>query len=229
VTRDRVSYAQQCLEALRRTEGIDDIYLVDHRSTYIPMLDWLGSVAGPYTRGGTAGRVHVLWHDNAHPRDLWSNGTLAAALRPDERFIVTDCDVVPDAPSDWLVWLATALDRYPGMVKAGLGLRVDDLPERYAHRERVQTWESQWTTASRITPYGDHLVYRSPVDTTLALYRRLEPFAMEPAIRSTHPYVARHLTWYENSARPTEEQRWYYRQATPGVSHWQDPVTYERG
>lgn len=228
VCRDRVSYAQQCLEALQDSPGVGEIYLVDHRSTYLPMLDWLGAAAGAYLRGSYIGRVHVLWRDNAHPRDLWTNGTLSSVLRPGERFIVTDCDVVPDAPLDWVDHLSAVLDRYPSLAKAGLGLRVDDLPERYAHRERVQNWESQWTEAGRIMPCDGSLVFRSPVDTTLAMYRELGEFVMEPAARTTYPYLAQHLAWYENSARLTGEQRWYYEHATPGISHWQDPAAYEQ-
>lgn len=235
ICRDRVSYARQCVEALW-TVGLE-VHIVDHGSSWPPMLDWLGKVAGvqPSIMEGRASgpRVHVHWMANAHPRDLWADmqdgGVLANTLRPDERFVVTDCDVLPTTLVDWPRMLERLLDARPDVAKVGLGLRTDDLPTWYEHAERVVRWEAQWTDPDRVVWTHDVPAHRSPVDTTLAMYRRLEPFAMEPALRTLYPYVARHLSWYEDSAHPTDEQRWYRQHATPGVSHWADPETYEQG
>lgn len=142
--------------------------------------------------------------------------------------MVTDPDVVPDddCPNDWVSYLGRLLDVRPGWVKAGLGLRVDDLPEHYEHAAQVKTWEQQWWEWE----ISDQ-VYNASVDTTLALYRSLDEnprFALNPSLRTGKPYVARHLTWYENSATPTEEDRYYRAHATPLVSHWADPGAYLR-
>jgi len=48
----------------------------------------------------------------------------------DERYVVTDPDVVPaeGCPQDWLAYLGKILDESDSP-KAGLGLRTDNIPE----------------------------------------------------------------------------------------------------
>jgi hypothetical protein len=250
IARDRVSYAQQCVKALAKSTGISDIHIVDHGSTYPPMLDWLSTLHGWPTRATWSakgieydGRIHVHLKPNAHPRDIWSNGTLATIVNPDERFIVTDCDIV--VPTDWRgqdwVWtLGALLDARPDVVKAGLNLSLD-IPDHYEHARRVREWEANYRHPSRLKRYPPQGLmtgigaiqqplryFEASVDTTVAMYRRLEPFAIDPAVRTAHPHHdARHLPWYEDSANPTEEQRWYREHAMPGVSNWLDPDNYQ--
>jgi len=165
--------------------------------------------------------VHHL--PNAHPHDLWRWDGLRAIVG-DGRYVVTDPDVVPDCGPDWPDRLAELLDRHPARLKAGLGLRIDDLPEHYADAGKVRAWEFQWRQ-----PLLEPGVVDAPVDTTLALYQPLGQFPrfdLAPALRTTSPWVARHLTWYEDTANPTAEQAWYRAHATPGVSHWLDPDGY---
>lgn len=210
IFRDRVAYARPCVAALQ-TAGFD-VHIVDHGSTWPPALDWLEECGLPVYRRGTR-----------HPRDLWTWPQLPS-LTGDGRYLVTDPDVLPDAPSDWPTRLHLALDRHPDAVKAGLGLRVDDLPARYEHAEQVRRWEAQhWAW-----PCGDGL-YRAAVDTTLALYRPLSEhsgFALGPALRTGSPYLARHLPWYQDSTCPTDETAWYLHNLPVGVSHWADPASY---
>lgn len=221
ITRDRVTYAQRCVDALRRVDL--EVVVVDHGSTYEPMVDWL------YALG--YGRIQV-WHDeNAHPRDLWRpDGPIVEYVEPGHPFIVTDCDVVPDddIPSDWVGWMRVTLDTYPAIRKVGLGLRTDDLPPWYEHRDAVQHWEARYqpitTIGGVLAPVADGRGVIADVDTTLAMYRWPEPFAIGPAMRLSAPYVARHLTWYEDSANPTPEEAYYREHAEYG--HWRAPQGY---
>lgn len=221
ITRDRVTYARQCVDALRRA-GLE-VVVVDHGSTWEPMVDWL------YVLG--YGRIQV-WHDqNTHPRDLWrADGPIAEYVEPDERFIVTDCDVIPDpmCPANWVDRLSGILDRFPAIRKAGLGLRTDDIPEHHAHRHMVQQWEAQYQAAAdggRLnTMNADPGAVIADIDTTLAMYRGYESFTLGPAVRLRLPYVARHLPWYEDVSALDEEQQYYRDHAVHG--HWRDPHTY---
>ena len=56
-------------------------------------------------------------------------GTIQGLVPRSERYIVTDCDVIPDesCPFDWVETLEFLLDKHPNRVKIGLGLRTDDL------------------------------------------------------------------------------------------------------
>lgn len=217
ISRDRVTYARQCVEALRDV-GLH-VMVVDHGSTWQPMRDWLAGVRG----------VDIWYCNNRHPRDLWApGGVLERWTRPDERFIVTDCDVIPDpaCPTDWPQIMAAYLNHLPAVRKVGLSLRTDDLPAHHMHRDMVREWEAQWQP-----PRAAPVVYNpgaagvfADVDTTLAMYRHFEPFTLGPAVRLQPPYTARHLPWYEDTLNLDEEQRYYRDHAEHG--HWRDPHNY---
>lgn len=219
ICRDRVTYARTCYTALSAA-GLQ-VHLVDHGSTWWGMLHWLRlREADPNSD------TVVHWRPTRHPRSLWSDGFLANYLHPEERFIVTDCDVIPPVGLDWVGALQTALTASPDAVKAGLALRTSDLPEHYPHRRRVLDWERQYQTGPHIFCGGTRVVSAS-VDTTLALYRRLEPqHRLDPSVRVGWPYEATHLSWYEDPAGLNSEIVHYYEHVPPLVSHWADPTAY---
>jgi len=219
IFRDRVSYARRCIDALY--DARLDVVIVDHDSAWPSALDLLDRARRlPALHDGTP---RLVRDTNRHPRDLWRlGGPIGAAVGPGERFIVTDCDVVPDegCPGDWPALLGELLDRFPNVAKAGLGLRIDDLPDHFAHKARVIEWE----TGVLDGVYAEGRARRGDIDTTLAMYRRYEPFALGPALRTVAPYMARHLPWYEDTANPTPEQAFYRKYAEYG--HWRDPDGY---
>ena len=227
ICRDRVTYARQCVDALRTVgerlwDGLD-IVIVDHGSTWPPMVEWLDTV-------GRSDGVQVSRWDNRHPRDLWAPAGIISHMLTsvDERFLVTDCDVIPDpdCPTDWPQIMNAYLDHLPAVRKVGLGLRTDDIPAHHAHRDMVQAWEAQYQA-----PVAAPVIYNpgaagvfADIDTTLAMYRRCEPFALGPAVRLQAPYVARHLPWYEDTLSLDAEQAYYREHAVHG--HWRDPGGY---
>lgn len=221
ICRDRVTYARRCVDALRE-RGLK-VVVVDHGSTWPPMLDWLTSPSLPPG-------VRTWACSNRHPRDLWApGGAIERHVESGEPFIVTDCDVVPDdnCPTDWVGWMRTTLDRYPALKKVGLGLRTDDLPPWHAHRDLIRRWEAQYQpvdVGGRLTPVEDGRGVIADIDTTLAMYRWFEPFTLGPAMRLRAPYVARHLPWYEDTLHLDAEHQYYRDHAVHG--HWRDPGNY---
>lgn len=193
VTRDRLSHTMRCVAELARHEL--DIRIVDHGSTWPPMLDWLASCPYPVTARG-----------DLPPRALWDWPGL-----PDPPYLVTDPDVLLDCPDDWLDRLLAEAREHPEMMKVGVGLRLDDLPDTDL-AARVKAWEAPFWS-SPLCPRA----YRAPVDTTLALYRT-RGFALAPAARLAAPYLARHLPWYGES--DLAEAAHYRRRLLPGSSHW---------
>ncbi len=227
ITRDRVTYARQCVDALLAA-GLE-VVIVDHGSTWPPMVEWLREIDSRNVHGYL--NPWVVWDVNRHPRDLWRpGGPIVQLVDADERFIVTDCDVVPDegCPADWVERMRATLDRYPAIRKVGFGLRTDDLPEHYQHADMVRRWEAQYQAVAdggRLNPMmSDAGAVIADIDTTLAMYRRYEPFTLGPAVRLRPPYVARHLPWYEDALHLDEEQRYYRDHAEHG--HWRSPTGY---
>lgn len=208
ITRDRVSMTRQCVASLERFQDRLDIHIVDHGSTYEPMLDYLAGCPHP---------VHMAG-DNP-PRALWDGKHLPSIVGT-SRYLVTDPDLIfdQDCPSDWLTQLDVELAcGYPAL-KIGMGLRTDDLPNTYLARS-VRTWEAPfWHTRG-----GPH-TYIAPVDTTLALHLPLvlqRQFVLTPAARLAPPYLMRHLPWYALEGEPETEEAAYYRtHVLEGASHW---------
>lgn len=201
IIRDRVTVLQQCLASLAATDYDLDIHLVDHGSTWDPMLDWLHEAPYP-----------VHWCGDRPPRALWEWDGLPKIVS-DSRYVVTDPDVVLDCPSDWLCRMADELS--PDVVKVGLGLRLDDLPDT-AIAGKAAAWEAPFWHTRR-----NNRTLRAPVDTTLALYPPLtvEPgFRLYPAARMAAPYLVRHLPWY--AGEDTAEDAHYRAHVRPGASHW---------
>jgi hypothetical protein len=204
--RDRVSPLAEQLAWLERA-GVQRIIVVDNASTYEPLLDFLNSTPHEVVR----------LSENIGHLAPWQAGVIRDRVRPEERYVETDPDVVPDehCPLDALDYFGELLDRFPEVNKVGFGLRIDDLPRRYRHAEAVRRWESRFWT-DEIVPG----VFRAPIDTTFALYRAGAPVTMEPSLRTGAPYLARHLPWYYDSLRPTAEQQYYLDHAASGVNSW---------
>lgn len=207
--RDRLSPLRELVAWLERA-GHHDIWLVDNASTYTPLVEWLERTPHRVVRTGR----------NLGHRAPWLSGVVAD-VGQERHFVVTDPDVVPDegCPLDAVDHLRSLFDRYPGVDKVGLGLRIDDLPATYRHRDAVVAWESQFWT-DEVAPG----VYRAPVDTTFCLYRPGLGHRDDNALRTGAPYVARHEPWYTDSAHPTDEDEYYRTHADPLVSNWDQEV-----
>jgi hypothetical protein len=208
--RDRYEPLRDLISWLERA-GIRRIVLVDNRSSYPPLLQYLGTTDYEVVSVGR----------NLGQRAPWLTGTVQrfGLVGP---YVVSDPDVVPDpdCPLDVFDHFARLLERYPEVSRVGFGLRIDDLPEHYRQRDHVIEWEAQFWE-SEIEP----AVYLADIDTTFALYRPGRPVHAAPAIRTGWPYVARHVPWYENTDQPTEDERWYRDHLDPSVNSWnQDAI-----
>jgi hypothetical protein len=135
-------------------------------------------------------------------------------------YIVSDCDVAPidECPQNIAEYFFGILEKYPKVTKAGFGMKIDDLPECYVHKESVVQWEKKFWEKK----IGEGL-YDAPIDTTFALYR---PGIFPPdkkwwrSIRTDFPYLARHLPWYQDSSRPDEEELYYEKSLKNRSSFW---------
>lgn len=203
ISRDRLTPLRQLVAWLEQI-GVEEIYVLDNASAYEPLLEWYE--ASPHTI--------VRLGENFGKLALWrAPGVLDLAReRP---FVYTDPDVVPDpaCPSDALQRFGELLDRYRLPAKAGFGLRIDDLPAQYRHRDAVVAAEAgfwQWPL--------ERGAYWAPIDSTFALYRPQSEWSQE-AIRTGTPYVARHTSWYLDLDHPSEEDA-FYRARVETQVHW---------
>lgn len=191
--RDRVTDLRELVAWLERA-GHERIILIDNDSTWEPLLEYLATSPHEVLRMG----------ENCGSKALWNR-----ELVPDEPFVYTDPDVVPveDCPTDAVLHLSDILERAPAHCwKAGLGLKLDDVPRD----GRPMEWEESLVSADREIEPG---VFDSLVDTTFALYRPSAPFNLY-GIRTGAPYQVRHMPWYAEDL--SDENRHYLERAVAG-------------
>ena len=204
--RDRLEPLLQLIDWLHE-RSYSEIYLVDNDSSYLPLQRFFLF---------TDCKV-ILTKKNLGHRSPWLSGSVQR-LAEGRRYIVTDPDVVPDesCPTDVFEKLHTLLDKYPDIVKVGLGLRIDDIPTSNPLRVDILNWEKQFWE-EQIEPN----VYLADVDTTFALYRPYTGVqSHSPCVRTGFPYVAKHLPWYKSPEALSDEDIYYRARANQTVSNW---------
>lgn len=210
---NRLTSLQHLVGWLLRAEHTR-IVIIDNASTYPPLLRYLAeleerSLATVIRLDANVGHLAV-WRC-----------ALLDRLGIDTEYVYTDPDVVPAefCPPDLIGHLQAILVGNPQIATAGIGLRLDDLPNGYGHKEEVLAWERQFWR----TPAAPGLFHAS-IDTTFALYRPRSGHALsKPAIRTGWPYLAAHEGWYLDHAAPSEEDLFYWRTAAADTSHWSVP------
>jgi hypothetical protein len=202
--RDRLTPLLELLDYLERA-GCERIHLLDNDSAYPPLLEFYEQ---------TPHRV-IRFGENLGAKSLWVSGLLDE-LGVRGSYVFTDPDTVPieECPLDAIEYFAEVLARYPGYVKAGFGLRIDDLPDHFDLKHQVIEWESRYWQR----PLAPRL-YDAPIGETFALYRGADRSPLH-AIRTGYPYLVRHTTWYLDSADLPAEDRYYRERAQVNVTSW---------
>ena len=187
--------------------GYRNIIILDNNSTYPSLLRY-------YEEVKARAEITVIQRAENDPKPLVWDAHLRAQPGP---FVLTTSDVVPDSccPRDVVAYLASHLRANPQLYKAGLGLRIDNLPAHYAHRDKVLVKQSEYWRV----PAARGLLL-APIDFTFALYRGGGDFEFGPAVRTSWPYLARHEPWYSDSTARTEEERYYADAIPPGRGSW---------
>jgi Glycosyl transferase family 2. len=214
VSFNRLSYLEQLVKWLCAKQ-IGNVVVLDNNSTYPPLLEYYDKEC-PY-------KVIRLPENLGHCA-LWHCKQFDSILAG-RHYIVTDCDIVPveECPGDVIEYLLELSNVHKDVTKVGLSLKIDDLPDHYIFKDAVIEWEKQYYE----NKLGEYL-YKAQLDTTFALYRPgTKPLSATKdnlqwftAIRTAFPYQARHLPWYEDSGKTSQEALFYQQTRIPSVSNW---------
>jgi len=193
--RNRYTFLKMMIDQLQ-SFGYKHIYILDNDSTYPPLLEYYKTVNA---------KVMFL-KQNVGYKALWETNVFDQFK--DKYYVYSDPDILlqPDCPKDFVYQLYVYLNKYSGKEKAGVALKIDDLPNFYANKQEAIKNESVfWENVL------EENVYDAMVDTTLALYK---PFAFGnaeecDAIRVGGKLAAQHLTWYLDSNNLPEEELFY--------------------
>ena len=204
ICRDRVEPLKKLVDWLEKEE-MNNIIFIDNASTYPPLLGYLEETTYEVVR----------LSENAGHTSPWSKGIVQTYAK-NVPFIVTDPDVIPDKGAHGAVErFCELLTKYPERTKAGFGLKIDDLPDRYSLKDHVISWESQFWE-STVEPD----VYDAEIDTTFAVYRQNTPYVLGPGLRTGGNYIARHEPWYVDSDNPGDEVIYYRENASRDIGTW---------
>ncbi len=130
-------------------------------------------------------------------------------------YAVSDADLdISNVPTNFITKLRLGLEEHPENIKAGLSLAIDDLPLDFPFRDAVIKHESQFWTQPVDTSW-----YSAAIDTTFAVYQQRTWSGYSPSLRSTPPYIAKHLPWYLSEQTMSEEWLWYFKRCESDT-HW---------
>jgi hypothetical protein len=178
--------------------------LIDNASDWEPLLEWYRDCPFEVLRLRENAGHHAPWAwAIPGPEDFqrrWGGN----------RYVVTDCDIdIGDCPLDLLDVLDEPFEWHKLLVKSGLSLRIDDLPE---WQQDVRRWESRWWQR----PVFDGRYFQALVDTTFCMFdatvshsRAMQVVGI-PSLRSAPPYTARHMPWYIDGDNLDDENRHYF-------------------
>ena len=203
---NRLSYLKTLVASLQQ-RGYTNIYVIDNNSTYPPLLEFYDHCELKVFRLPKNVGYKSIWETDIYDQFKHSY------------YVYTDVDMQIDesCPEDFMAHFVKILERYPMCQKVGFGIRIDDLPDHYKNKLEVIQWESQFWEKE-----VEKGVYRAPIDTTFALYRpycRGAACSYHQVFRTGYPYLIKHLPWYKDSDKLSEEDLYYVNHVQTST-HW---------
>ncbi|NJM26394.1 MAG: glycosyltransferase family 2 protein [Bacteroidia bacterium] len=195
---NRLTFPMQLIAFLERA-GYTNLIILDNRSTYPPLLEYYNQCPHQVIRLDQNYGHLALWKSGLYTKFKWSY------------FAYTDSDILPGAecPPDFMLKLKNMLLSHFNVDKVGFAIRIDNLPGFFALHEKVKAYEARYWN-NEVSPN----VYKAPIDTTFALYKPHTALVAGeiytvPALRLAGCYTANHLPWYNDTANPTAEEKFY--------------------
>lgn len=182
---------------------------LDNNSTYPPLLDWYDSPDCKF---------EVIRFKKNHGHRVFYKSGFNKQVKS-EYFAMTDPDLdIASAPEDFKEALMNGFSeeydhgvKKGDIVKVGLNLRIDDLPEPNENLicDPVEVANHERGYGGGETRKG--LYIQAQLDTTFAIYQNIfKDYLLYPSIRTAPPYEARHLPWYLTYDDLSEEDKFYF-------------------
>ena len=204
---NRLNTLRQLIHWLNELPTSFSILILDNASTYKPLLTYYESLESD--------NIQVIqFSKNNELRKLLP---MSLALNQFDKYIVTDADLLPypSTPDNLFEKMAQFLDDNPNINHVGPSLEIRDIPDFYPLRQDVMEWESQYWQNRHCSRS-----FKAEVDTTMGMYRRSSLVTkMNSALRLDRPYTLKHVDWYLNPEKISEEHQFYLENCT-AVSTW---------
>lgn len=166
----------------------DNIYIIDNKSTYPPLIDYLKEIDGM--------KVKVLWMPENYGHKVYERDEIIAL--GGEKYIVTDPDLLfnPNLPKNFIDILSELSDKYKTN-KIGFALDTKDdinLSKKYNGKTLPEHESMYWTQR---VPDPEYELYSADIDTTFALINRnyYRRGWRDNSIRVAGDFTCKHRPW----------------------------------
>jgi len=231
ITCDRLEMLKRSLESYRRC--IKDpfkIVICDQGSTFKPMIEFVrklesdGITVFRWKENLNDGREKNLPRNDAKIREDMQN---YFQNHPKSNYVITDPDIFLDnVGSDILEVYTYFLEKIPQINAVGPMLRIDDIPDSYPAKNFLisSSLHVKFNSAKvENIQYKDREIKYvfAPIHTSFAMYRKETKWGgySKNAIRVLAPYSVKHLDWYVDPQKLTEDQEYYMKHASRNA-HW---------
>lgn len=217
---NQLFYLEKLVEFLLDRE-IQNIIIIDNKSDYQPLLQYYEAISSKVTvEIMDKNYGHMVFFQNEKLRKKYGRGF----------YFLTDADIVPNpsTPIDFVERMIFLLEKYFSKItKVGFALEIQDIPEYYHFKDRVQKWETQFWNLE-----VGNCIFKADIDTTFALYKPCYPDMFNQkrflqGLRLGGEFVAKHGGWYIDHQLLTEEQK-HYIASTNDSASWSINVENEK-
>lgn len=168
--------------------GYTNIHILDNNSTYEPLLQWYDGCKYTIKRLET-NQGQLAIYNSGYINDF--KGWVV--------YSDSDIELNSDCPPGFIEKMIQMAEKY-NMTKAGLALKIDDLPDTdYGNYARFHE-QKYWTQEI------EKDVYKAHVDTTFSIVQVGQCFTYE-AIRLAGNLTAKHVPWYLDYDNLSEEEK----------------------
>lgn len=226
--RNRLTMTKKLVEWLEKIPYAVPV-VIDNDSGYKPLIDWYGFAyqnllvflsqnMGPYSFFKPYD-IRIRYG-----RDLYSSIYRSLFDLAPEWFVYTDPDLLPieECPLEAIEVFHRLMIEYPDKQKVGFGLKIDDIPDHYPAKAEVIAWEKSLVSKE----IRGKTAVEANIDTTFALYKKSRWSKMDPVgrcLRTTYPYLCRHLPWYVDPNNLDEEEKFYMANASEAAT-WSNRI-----
>lgn len=200
---NRLSSTKKLVEDLLLL-GYNNIKILDVNSTYPPLIDWYNTNPCKVIKLNVNLGSKTIYHTNIIK--MFSKYEWIALTDP-------DLELNPNTPKNFIDILINKANQYK-FKKAGLALKIDDLPEN-DYTKKYINWESKYWIKEL-----EKDVYEADVDTTFCVVKPIENFSYK-SIRIAGDLTCKHLTWYQDFDNLNDEELYY-------LKHSKNNSTYKR-
>ena len=200
-----------------------EIVIIDFGSTYGPTVKFLQNLEHKGIKVYFKRKIY-------HPRSLNllnRNVQHYFESHPKSNYVITDADVALDnVDGDILDVYDYLLEILPEVSTVGPMLRINDIPDYYQYKEKVQADHQKyfWSKEVESIQYKDKIIKYifTKIDTTFGMNRAGTQWKRMKAIaiRTMSPYLAKHLDWYLDLENPTPDQEYYMKHASERIANW---------